>query len=212
MKKKQSNLTSPNLEYDLLNQGYTHIIGIDEAGRGPWAGPVYVCAYVFNKHEEINKLVTDSKKLSIKKREEIAENISKDKYILAIGDVETIDELGIYITVINLIKKLINTFRNKEDCKPYFLIDGRFNVDFGKDTKQVIGGDLQCYSIAKASIIAKVKRDHVMNKLAIKYKGYGFEKHKGYGTKLHTQKLEELGACPIHRKSFKPVLKFVKKY
>lgn len=192
-------------------------IGIDEAGRGPWAGPVYAGIVVLTTEQEVilkEAGVGDSKKLSQKKRVALCEVIlqnsvyAKVKYLSA----EEIDRLGVYKATIALMKLLI------EDARTHLFIqegtvfiDGVFpefsknSPDQGITYECIIKGDEKEPSISAASILAKVKRDYYMMKLHEKYPHYSFDKHKGYGTKLHSDILKELGPCEEHRKSFKPV-------
>lgn len=194
-------------------------IGIDEAGRGPWAGPVFAGLVVLNAEQEEflkSKGITDSKKLTEKKREELFPLIlqnsiyAKVKFQVA----EEIDKVGIYKSTINLIKELVSdkSFKELNIENPVILIDGVFpNLqlkDFEKNLLNhecIIKGDEKEVSISAASILAKVRRDAYMIKLDEKFPDYKFEQHKGYGTKLHSELLKQFGPCEEHRKSFKPV-------
>lgn len=197
-------------------------IGIDEAGRGPWAGPVYAAIVVLNEdQEELLKAagVKDSKKISEKKREEFYELIKSNSllYYVTSLNVEDIDKLGIYKATIKLIEKLVSetaftkcSFKYDSDL---ILIDGSFPplslIENSTNRKIsyncIIDGDVTECCIAAASILAKVERDRKMLELHKSFPNYGFDKHKGYGTKLHKENLIKYGPCPHHRKSFKPI-------
>jgi ribonuclease HII len=201
-------------------------IGIDEAGRGPWAGPVFAGLVVLTKEQQ-SKLsdlgINDSKKLSVKKRDSlypaILENSTycKVKYLSA----EDIDKIGIYKATQKLIQLLacdLATNMPQLFTNPgtNILIDGQFPGLKLLDEKSrilshecIIKGDEKEPSISAASILAKVRRDEYMTKLALKYPNYQFEKHKGYGTKLHMEMLQKYGLCEEHRRSFKPIQKFL---
>lgn len=200
----------PTYEISLLNQGYDCIIGIDEAGRGPWAGPVSISAYIYTRNSQIIDGINDSKLISQKKRNEIFQLITKTQQDFRhhMPSSEFIDKNGIGKTIEQSIQKLINEIHNEyTGLRKIFLIDGYFKSDFGGDHefRLIKSGDRKYYSIAAASIIAKERRDAAMRKFALKYPEYVFEKHKGYGTKLHRELLIKFGLCPIHRKSYKPV-------
>lgn len=189
---------------------YGLVCGIDEAGRGPIAGPVMAAAVILDPNNPIEGL-NDSKKLSAKRREALYEEIW-DKAIAAsvsCAFVEEIDNTDILSADLLAMKR---AFEGINTSPAIVLVDGDvlpeldvpFNsgVKFGGATKNVIGGDAKSEAIAAASILAKVERDAEMCRLAEQYPGYGFEKHKGYGTKAHYAAIEELGLCPIHRKTF----------
>lgn len=177
------------------------VAGIDEAGRGPLAGPVVVACVIMPEDSYIIG-VNDSKKLSEKKREKIFEEIKKQAIAYAVGiiDNEEIDE----INILNATKKGLTLAIAQMGKKPeYILTDALENIDtLNIPYMSVIKGDMKSYQIACASIIAKVTRDRMMLEYAKKYPGYDFEKHKGYGTKKHYEALKEKGLSPIHRKSF----------
>lgn len=190
-----------NLEYErkYFLQGKTLVAGVDEVGRGPLAGPV-VCAACIMPADDLIDGVTDSKKLSEKKRVKLAEIIKEKAVAYAICEVseEEIDK----INILNAVKKCMTAAVNSLKIKPDItLVDG---VDTGLDicAEYVVKGDLKSYTIGCASIIAKVYRDELMTKLSEKYPEYGFEKHKGYGTKAHIEKIKEIGPCKLHRKTF----------
>lgn len=182
------------------------IIGIDEAGRGPLAGPVVAAAVIIEEYSEEFELINDSKKLSEKKREELFDIIiEKCKVGVGIATVAEIDELNI------LNANFLAMRRALEDLgeKGLVLVDGNQLIREYEGRQQfVIKGDSKSLSIAAASIIAKVTRDRIMLKIAEKYPKYSFEKHKGYGTKLHREKILEIGPAEVHRATFlKKILK-----
>ena len=189
-------------ERALQEKGYAYIAGVDEGGRGPLAGPV-VCAAVIMPLEE-DKLVVgvdDSKKLSAKKREELAEKIKATAlaYTIVEIDEKTIDEINILEATKLGMKRAIEGLQLVPGA---VLTDGNMYIDIAYPQSSVIGGDARSYSIGAASIIAKVYRDHMMDEFAKTYPHYGFEKNKGYGTAAHIQGIKEYGLCPIHRRTF----------
>ena len=181
-------------------EGYSVICGVDEAGRGPLAGPVCAAAVILPEHLEIPGL-NDSKKLSDKRRRELFPVIQEQALAYGIGfaSQEEIDEINILQATFLAMKRALDQLQVRPDLA---LIDGNRQTDFGLPCKTVIKGDSLSASIAAASVLAKVSRDDVMLQLAEQYPGYGFEIHKGYGTKAHYAALEALGPSPIHRKSF----------
>ena len=181
-------------------EGYQVICGVDEAGRGPLAGPVYAAAVILPDHIDIPGL-TDSKKLSDKKRREL-EPIIKEKAIAwAVGCAmpQEIDEINILQATYLAMERAIAQLEGKADLA---LIDGNRAKDFGLAVKTVVKGDSRSANIAAASILAKVTRDALMEKLDATYPQYGFAVHKGYGTKRHYEALREFGPCDVHRMSF----------
>lgn len=181
--------------------------GIDEAGRGPLAGPVVVACVIMPKDSMIEG-VNDSKKVSEKKREKLYEEITKTaiSYEVGIIDQKEIDN----INILNATKLGLTTAIKGLKVKPEFiLVDALTNIDTCRIPYQsIVKGDAKCYCIACASIIAKVTRDRIMRQWAEVYPQYGFEKHKGYGTAMHIQAIKEYGLCPLHRHSFvKNILK-----
>ena len=191
----------PKLEYEkeCLEKGYRYIAGVDEVGRGPLAGPV-VCASVIMPLDDIIIGVDDSKKLSKKKREMLYDKILEKAIAYSIQKVEpsVIDEINILNATKLCMKNAIETLSVRPDV---VLIDA-VKLDLSVETFSIIKGDLKSYSIGCASIIAKVFRDRLMEEYAKTYPEYGFEKHSGYGTKQHITAIKEIGACPIHRKTF----------
>lgn len=199
----------------LLNQkGFKNVAGIDEAGRGPLAGPVVASAVIivdWNLDRELLEGVKDSKKLSEKKREFLYEKIKETKQIewgIGIIDEKVIDKVNIFqaakLAMIEAVKNLDK--RLKVD---FLIIDGNATIDYPISQEAVIKADDKVFSCSVASIIAKVSRDRMMYEYAKKYPQYGFEKHKGYGTQMHINALQNFGACPIHRRSFNPVPLFI---
>lgn len=188
------------IEDDLRANGYELICGVDEAGRGPLAGPVCAAAVILPREAEIPGL-NDSKKLSDKKRRELFP-IIKEKaicYGIGLASHEEIDEINIlqatYLAMERALAQLVVTPQQ-------VLIDGNRTKDFGLPVKTVVHGDSLSMSIAAASVLAKVTRDDLMLEMAKEYPQYGFEIHKGYGTKAHYEALRTYGVCPIHRNSF----------
>lgn len=177
------------------------LAGIDEAGRGPLAGPV-VCACVImplDKNSIIDG-VNDSKKISAKKREELYEKIIQTaiSYAIVEVDAETIDK----INILNATKQGMIKALNSLNIVPDTVLIDAVKLDIDIPQENIIKGDAKSYNIAAASILAKVYRDNLMKKIAQQYPQYQFEKHKGYGTKLHIEKLLQYGKCDIHRNSF----------
>ena len=183
------------------------VCGVDEAGRGPLAGRVYAAAVILPRHgvEELISLIADSKKLSPKKRETLAERIRREAtaYSVAYAEVEEIEEINILEASLLAMRRAISTLPTPPT---HALIDGNIERDFDKvgvTASAVVGGDALSPSIAAASILAKTERDrYCAETLAVLYPEYGFEKHKGYGTAAHYRAVDEHGLCPAHRKSF----------
>ena len=186
-------------EKEFLQKGYTLIGGVDEVGRGPLAGPV-VCASVIMPLDDIIEGVDDSKKLSKKKRELLYDKIIEKAISYSIKQVEpsVIDEINILNATKQCMKNAIETL----SVKPNVVLIDAVKLDLNVETFSIIKGDLKSYTIGCASIIAKVYRDRLMEEYAKIYPEYGFEKHSGYGTKQHITAIKEIGACPIHRKTF----------
>ena len=188
------------IENSLYANGFRAVCGVDEAGRGPLAGPVCAAAVILPKGLEIPGL-NDSKKLTDKKRRELFPVIKEQAIAYGIGlaSQEEIDEINILQATFLAMQRAIDQLEGKAD---FALIDGNREKDFGLPVRTVVKGDSLSANIAAASILAKVTRDSLMEKLAKEYPQYGFEIHKGYGTKAHYAALTEHGACPIHRRSF----------
>ena len=187
-------------ENEGYQKGYIYIGGIDEAGRGPLAGPVVASVVVFKPNTKIEG-INDSKKLSEAKREELFDIIKEQALDYGIGIVnnEEIDEFNILNATYMAMKKAINCLEKTPD---YLLIDAATIPGIETDQKPIIKGDSKSISIAASSILAKVTRDHIMYTYDEMYPGYGFKAHKGYGTKEHYEAIEKQGITPIHRKSF----------
>ena len=187
-------------KYEREYASYAHICGIDEVGRGPLAGPVVACAVILPKDCDI-LYINDSKKLSEKKREELFDVISREAVSVGIGIVsaQRIDEINILQATYEAMRQAIQ----KLSVQPDILLNDAVTIP-GVEIAQVpiIKGDAKSLTIGAASIMAKVTRDRMMAEYDKEYPQYGFAKHKGYGTKQHTQALLEYGACPIHRKTF----------
>lgn len=188
------------IEEDLFSRGIQNICGVDEAGRGPLAGPVCAAAVILPPYIEIPGL-NDSKKLTDKRRRELMPIIQEQAIAFGIGFAshEEIDGVNILQATFLAMERAISQLEGKAE---FALIDGNRQKNFGLPVQTVVKGDSLSASIAAASILAKVTRDDLMESLAQEYPGYGFEIHKGYGTKAHYAALMELGPCPIHRRTF----------
>ena len=195
-------MTTKNWEIEngLRNEGYKLICGIDEAGRGPLAGPVFAAAVILPEEFDLPGL-DDSKKLSEKKRDELYDLIIENAlyYGIASASEGEIDE----VNILNAVYRAMNRAADGLGVEPEIcLIDGNRNAGITRNSICVVKGDSKCACIAAASILAKVSRDRFMLEMAEKYPQYHFEKHKGYGTKLHYECIREHGPSEIHRKSF----------
>lgn len=188
------------LENEIYDSGVNILCGVDEAGRGPLAGPVCAAAVILPRGLEIPGL-NDSKKLSEKRREALYDVIisSAAAYGIAFADVEEIERLNILHATFLAMNRAIAQLSVRPELA---LIDGNRNSDIEVPSRCIVKGDSRCADIAAASILAKVTRDRYMIKMAEQYPQYGFEQHKGYGTKQHYAALREYGATPIHRMSF----------
>lgn len=193
-------------EKEAISKGYNAICGVDEAGRGPLAGPVCAAAVILPADTVIDG-VNDSKKLSEKKREILFEVIKEQalSYSIAFASVEEIEEINILNATMLAMKRAVEGLTVKAD---YAMIDGNRLPELEIPAQYIIKGDAKSMSIACASILAKVSRDRLCYKYAEEYPQYGFDKHKGYGTKMHRDAIIEYGPCPYHRLSF---LKKIKK-
>lgn len=189
------------MEKELREKGFNTICGIDEAGRGPLAGPVVVASVIMPADSMIEG-VNDSKKVSEKKREKLYDLILEEAISYGVGIIgqEEIDD----INILNATKKGLTMSLQELTVKPDLIaVDALTHIDtLGIPYESIIKGDAKCYSIAAASIIAKVTRDRIMREWDKIYPEYGFEQHKGYGTAKHIATIKEKGPCPIHRKSF----------
>ena len=186
-------------EKQYLEKGYKFIAGMDEAGRGPLAGPVTAACCIMDLSHIISG-INDSKKIPGKKREVLFNSITDNAFSYRIVDIDNniIDE----INILEATKKAMKIASGNLAIKPEIIFIDAVKDNFGVPSLSLIHGDALSYSIAAASILAKVHRDDLMKKYAELYPEYGFEKHKGYGTKLHIEMLKKYGPCPIHRKTF----------
>lgn len=199
--------TNFNEEKKLWKRGFTTVVGLDEAGRGPLAGPVVAGAVFFKKNCKINLKINDSKKLSQKQREEFYEILTNHKEVkwgVGVVSEKVIDKINILQASKLAMQKAVKNLN-----ADFLLIDGNFKLQNKISEKSIIRGDQKVFSIAAASIIAKVTRDRIMKKMHKKYPDYGFHLHKGYGTALHMANLKQFGPSKIHRKSFYPVSSFL---
>ncbi len=200
----------PKLDRELLGleqkfwaEGFSFIGGVDEVGRGPLAGPVVAACVVLPRGVDL-PAVDDSKRLSEKRREELYMellSLGGIQYGVGVVDVEEIDRLNILRATHLAMRKAVMEL----SCVDFLLVDGNPVPGLPYPSESVVKGDSKSASIASASIIAKVTRDHMMVELDRLYPGYGFAEHKGYGTALHLENLRRLGPSPVHRKSFGPV-------
>lgn len=189
-----------SIENEYREKGFDIICGVDEAGRGPLAGPVYAAAVILPSDCVIEGL-NDSKKLTEKKREALFDEIKEKAlaYGIASADEKEIDEINILNATFLAMKRAINSLSVKPDLA---LIDGNQKPHTDIEEVTVIKGDAKSMSIAAASVLAKVSRDRFMLEMAEKYPQYEFARHKGYGTKLHYEKIAQYGVCDIHRRTF----------
>ena len=190
------------LEYErkLLEKGFKYICGVDEVGRGPLAGPVVCCAVIMPLDDLIEG-VDDSKKLSAKKRESIAELIKKRAIACHISRIEP--EIIDKINILEATKLCMKRAGEGLEITPDFVLtDGNMTLDIDIPQESIVKGDALSYTIGSASIVAKVFRDKLMDEYALEYPQYGFEKNKGYGTADHIKGIKEAGLCAIHRRSF----------
>ena len=194
-------------ESKAIEKGFSHIAGIDEAGRGPLAGPV-VSAAVILPTSFNNPDITDSKKLSPKKRSYLYEKLYDQAVSIGIGIVDTIEIEKINILNASLLSMAISV-KNLNPQPDFLLIDGKFKIPMELPQEPVIRGDALSISIAAASIIAKVSRDRLMERYDQDYPQFGFSRHKGYSTKAHKEAIRTFGCCPIHRRTFKGVKEYL---
>ena len=190
-----------SVEKELMNKGYNLVCGVDEAGRGPLAGPVCAAAVILEPDTVIDGL-NDSKKLTEKKREALFDVIIEKAvdFSIALVDNERIDEINILEATFEAMEESVHTLKTAPDCA---IIDGnRPPKHLNIPCETVVKGDSLSANIAAASVLAKVTRDDIMEQMAEQYPQYGFEIHKGYGTKAHYEALREYGPSPIHRMSF----------
>ena len=195
-------------EHKALNRGYRQIAGIDEAGRGPLAGPVVSAAVILPENFS-RQGITDSKKLSEKKRRTLFPYIKKHAICVATGIAShhEIDQINILQASLLSMKRSVENLSQAPDfiIPDFLLIDGKFTIEMNIDQSAIVKGDSKSISIAAASIIAKVTRDAIMKKLHKQYPLYNFIQHKGYPTKAHKEAILKYGPCPVHRQTFKGV-------
>ncbi len=195
-------------EHKALNRGYRQIAGIDEAGRGPLAGPVVSAAVILPENFS-GQGITDSKKLSEKKRRTLFPYIKKHAICIATGIAShhEIDQINILQASLLSMKRSVENLSQTPDfiIPDFLLIDGKFTIEMNIDQSAIVKGDSKSISIAAASIIAKVTRDGIMKKLHKEYPLYNFIQHKGYPTKAHKEAILKYGPCPVHRQTFKGV-------
>ena len=193
-----------HLEETLTERGFESICGVDEVGRGPLAGPVVAAAVILPPDIEIDGL-DDSKKLSPAQREAVFDQIARLALPCAIGiiDHETIDTINILQASLRAMRKAVMDLKQAPDV---VLVDGNASIpNLSQPQFTVVGGDRRCRAIAAASVMAKVTRDRIMVKLSRRYRRYGWENNKGYGTPEHARALEKHGVCTHHRRSFSPI-------
>lgn len=198
-----------SLELSHLAAGRKFVAGVDEAGRGAWAGSLFVAMVIFPPHiirsaPLILNGIEDSKKLSPKKRESLFSTVTDSALFWTSAEIEApvIDAIGLSAATCRAIE---NCIQNCETRIDYLLLDGKFNFGIGFPCECRPKADSLSYSVAAASIVAKVLRDRQMCELAHLYPEYGFDAHKGYGTALHHNALKQYGPCPIHRRSYAPL-------
>lgn len=194
-------------EMDAREKGYQSVAGVDEAGRGPLAGPVVAAAVILTLDADLQGL-DDSKKLSLKKREELFPKIQMQSiaYGVAVVSPAVIDEINILQATRLAMKQAVEKLMSVPDL---LLIDGNQKIDFALEQWAIVKGDSKSFSIAAASVLAKVTRDRIMDDYHHLYPQYEFAQHKGYGTKLHRELIVKHGPCPIHRRTFKRVKEYL---
>ena len=187
-------------EIEAHENGYNVVCGVDEAGRGPLAGPVFAAAVILPENYS-HEILNDSKKLSEKKRDLVYDDIVRDAICWSVGiaDEKEIDEINILNATFLAMKRAVDGLKIKPDLA---YIDGNQYPKTGVKEITIVKGDSKCMSVAAASIIAKVSRDRFMLEIAEKYPEYQFSKHKGYGTKLHYEMIEKYGVSSVHRRTF----------
>lgn len=197
------------IEETLWSQGFEFVAGVDEAGRGPLAGPVVAAAVIVPVNAPRIKGINDSKKLSPARREELSAEIRRlyPCHIAEISSAE-IDRINILQASLLAMRHAIEGLESRAE---FVLVDGNKQIPMGIPQRAVVKGDSLSYSIAAASILAKVHRDHLMEALHARYPEYGFDGHKGYPTESHRKAIERLGPCPEHRRTFRGVKEFLGK-
>lgn len=196
------------LEEKLWQKGFRYVLGVDEAGRGPLAGPVVVGAVLIENTKQVVENVRDSKKMTKKQREQAFVEIQEKSTAFGIGivDAKEIDRVGIKEAVKEAMILAVSEVEKKIKKKvDYIISDGAVYLLDDHKMMSISRGDLNHYSIAAASVLAKVTRDMIMEEYSKKYPNYGFEKHMGYGTKVHLDAISKHGICDIHRKSYEPI-------
>ncbi len=189
-----------SFEQEAHEAGYNIVCGVDEAGRGPLAGPVYAAAVILPENYS-HPVLNDSKKLTEKKRDEVYGDIVRDAVAYSVGFAteKEIDEMNILNATFLAMKRAVDGLSIRPDLA---YIDGNQYPKTGVKEVTIVKGDAKCMSVAAASVLAKVSRDRFMLRMAEKYPEYQFPKHKGYGTRLHYEMIEKYGVSEIHRKSF----------
>ncbi|MEM7620936.1 MAG: ribonuclease HII [Pseudomonadota bacterium] len=194
------------LEHNAITRYGLPVIGVDEAGRGPWAGPVVAAAVILDP-QNIPDGLNDSKKLSPKKRDDLFQVLHNCAQIgVGICDVRRIDQINILQATLWAMQQAV---KQLQICSSFVLVDGNVSPQLGGMVQTIIKGDSRSYSIAAASIIAKVTRDRIMIELDAEFPDYGWAQNKGYGTKQHRNAMEQFGITCHHRVSYKPVRKFM---
>lgn len=201
-RKRRKKTATTSLENSLFESGFRRVVGIDEVGRGAWAGPVAVGAFVYSTDSSRVQGVADSKLLTITARDALATKLQEHTNCVSFGSLARINRIGVGKTIEFLISSLISRF---DDGETYFLVDGRFAPSFHANSMQIIGGDTKHYSIAAASVLSKVARDDLMKRFAKRYPAYGFSTNVGYPTESHRSALKDSGPSALHRKSFRPI-------
>lgn len=201
------------LEEKLWKQGFVNVAGVDEAGRGPLAGPVVAGAVIIHSKDQMVEGVRDSKKMTQKQREKCFELIIQKSSAYGVGIVsnDEIDKIGIQKAVLKAMTMALEQIKEKIVEINYIIADGK-NVSIieGYKMERITKGDLFHYSISAGSVLAKVTRDRIMREYAAQFPNYNFEKHVGYGTKKHMEALKKFGICKIHRKTFEPIKSMLK--
>ncbi len=204
--KKQTNGLYPTYESSLLDQGYQAVVGIDEVGRGAWAGPMYVCGYIFTREVKYVDSIRDSKTLSRRQRELVYEPLANSSvYRIESVIPDAIDKIGLTKCMVGAFQKIADFAKNTlgSKVKIKYLVDGNSFETYGSDVEFIIRGDNKYYSIASASILAKVERDRLMEDIDREHPGYLFASNVGYGTAQHRKAIEENGlVAGLHRNSY----------